>query len=332
MMKIKFISLIVFCFIIIYTNIVAAESKKQINIAVVKIQANNCDPSLGIAIEELVIGKLYSNSQFVLMEKSQIDRIAQRSGFIDFDISDNDLMAKLGQVLKVDKIIVGSISKIGKYRLDIRSIDVLSGKIELSVITESDNEDEIETKSDESVLQIERYYLGNSQISGKFDVSFSISSFYPRGKLSEYIKNAKGGFASFYYNKIFDSNFSACLSAGIYGSDGKKEEIQSLYLFPIELTIGPVYKISKAVSFNPSGGIGFIYSKLARDRDGKDSSGNYYYTTEKLYNISFLFRSEISMLVYDRFSVYITPGIAILPEPSTTTYYAELRLGVKASF
>jgi hypothetical protein len=310
----------------------ANDKPEQMHIAVVKIQANNCSPSLGTAIEELLMSRLYETSLFVLMEKTQIDRIAQRSGFSDFDISNNDLMVKLGKILKVDKIVVGSVSKVGNYRIEIRTIDVKSGNVDVSFSTEADDEKKIEKQVNESVTEIERHYLGYSKISGNIDTAFALGFIYPMGKLRDYYSTAKGACFTVYINKLLYDNCTFAFSAGGFRAGGSIARVKSLYFFPLDGSVGLRFNVSKSFSVLPMIGAGMIYSRRTWDRNEKKTSGPFDYTTEKLIDMSLIARCEMSFFMFDRYSAFISGAMIMLPEKDSCKYLSEMKGGIKVLF
>jgi hypothetical protein len=334
-MKVKHTMVALMSFLVISSiGAIAANdsSMPKVSVAVYKIRTHNCDPALGMVIEELLMSRLFTTSLFTLMDKSQMERIAEKSGVQDFDIIDNVKMAQLGMKLKVDKIVVGSLLKLGLYRLEIRSIDVYTGMVDVSTSITVDSEKEIEKKVNDACGTIERYYQGYSRISGKFDLGISGAILYPGARLGKYYNTGSGAFLSGNFNRFALDAWTLTIGAGFYYSAGRKSSVQSVYMFPFEATYGPVFRINDSLTVCPSGGFGYVISRVLRDPNNPDYLGKYHYRTETLMNLSILARTECSFFIYDRYCAFLSPGIVFLPEKNETTFYIDIRLGMKILF
>jgi len=134
MKKIISIMLIVTVFTFIFNYLPSlsfAETKKEF------IAVLDFDFKGGVAKDEASIitdrfrAHLVSTGKFDVMERSHMDKILKEQGFQQSGYcSSTECSVKIGQLLSVNRIIVGSVSKVGStYSINVRFIDVETGKI-----------------------------------------------------------------------------------------------------------------------------------------------------------------------------------------------------------
>jgi curli biogenesis system outer membrane secretion channel CsgG len=69
---------------------------------------------VGKGIADLLVQKLVNDGKYRLIERKQLDKILAEQNFSNSDRADPTTAAKIGRVLGVDAIIVGSITKFGR--------------------------------------------------------------------------------------------------------------------------------------------------------------------------------------------------------------------------
>lgn len=80
--------------------------------SVAAIFGTNVDIGRGIA--ELLVDRLVSDGTYTVVERKAIDRVIAEQNFSNSDRADSATAAKLGRVLGVDAIIIGSITQFGR--------------------------------------------------------------------------------------------------------------------------------------------------------------------------------------------------------------------------
>lgn len=93
-------------------------------------------------LTELLQDALVSNSNYMIVERNQVDRIIKEKKFQLSGITDENQLKSIGSLLNAEKIVVGTVSKMqGKYIVIIKGIDIENGIIEFSdkMITYSKN-------------------------------------------------------------------------------------------------------------------------------------------------------------------------------------------------
>src|SRR5436309_8732954 len=72
------------------------------------------DQDIGKGIADLLVDKLVNDGQFSVIERKALDKILAEQNFSNSDRADPTSAAKLGKVLGVDAIIIGSITQFGR--------------------------------------------------------------------------------------------------------------------------------------------------------------------------------------------------------------------------
>src|SRR5437868_14948603 len=70
---------------------------------------------IGKGIADLLVDKLVNDGTYSVIERKMIDKIIAEQNFSNSDRADANSAAKIGKILGVDAIIVGSITQFGRY-------------------------------------------------------------------------------------------------------------------------------------------------------------------------------------------------------------------------
>lgn len=118
-----------------------AQEKKPL-VAISPLQAKKVDPEEVDLISEALSGELQSTGAFRVMERGQMDRILKEQGVQSSGLCDgNECAVEVGKILGIDKIVVGSVGRIGTlFIINTRMVDVQSGEILASVRRTKDGE------------------------------------------------------------------------------------------------------------------------------------------------------------------------------------------------
>lgn len=144
----------------------------QPNIAVLDFS-----PSEGIRPSELQMiadrmeTELIRTNSFNVLERRNIGAILQEQGLQQSGVcNDAECQVKVGQLLGVDKILTGSLGKVGQvYTLNMKIIDVTTGKIERSHAV--DAEGELSTVLTQSCQEMaDRFTMNDSLFNAKHPV------------------------------------------------------------------------------------------------------------------------------------------------------------------
>lgn len=121
-------TILIFLFLFSVVNISKAQ---KLAIAVLDVNPQGVDNPTAAIISEIIRGEFRNNSNFVMIEKNRMQDILKEQAFQLSGCTESKCAVKAGTILNVDKIIVGSIGKIGqKYVLTLRVVDVKTANIE----------------------------------------------------------------------------------------------------------------------------------------------------------------------------------------------------------
>ncbi len=310
----------------------AEEKQKKIRVAVMKITSNNCDESTGRFVEDTLSGALFSTKLFTLLEKSQMDRIARTHGFEDFDGNDTKQVAVLGKILSVDKIIVGSVNKFGKFKIEIRSIDVVKASVDYTATEDASELKNIENAVSSIALRIERYYSGYYNLTEKFDMGLTFKNFIPLGDFTSGTDIGYGGVLYFTFNKLFGLNFQILVFIGAEAFTPKLVSIKSIVIIPLEVHLGYQFNLTKNINMIPSIGVGYLFTIMNYDKVGERASGEYQYKVDFFYNPVISARIEFDILLFDRWYLVVAPGYSLFFESKKTGQYIGIELGFRMLF
>lgn len=118
-----------------------AQDRKPL-VAISPLQAKKVDPEEVDLISEALAGELQSTGAFRVMERGQMDRILKEQGVQSSGLCDgNECAVEVGKILGIDKIVVGSVGRIGTlFIINTRLVDVQTGEILASVRRTKDGE------------------------------------------------------------------------------------------------------------------------------------------------------------------------------------------------
>lgn len=118
-----------------------AQDRKPL-VAISPLQAKKVDPEEVDLISEALAGELQNTGAFRVMERGQMDRILKEQGVQASGMCDgNECAVEVGKILGIDKIVVGSVGRIGTlFIINTRLVDVQTGEILASVRRTKDGE------------------------------------------------------------------------------------------------------------------------------------------------------------------------------------------------
>ncbi len=313
----------------------AADQKnlQKVNVAVARFRAYNCNIAYARALEDMLSGMVFNTELFVLLERTQMEKILAENNFdVDKCFSD-ECAAKMGKLIAVDKVILGSVSKLDdEYRIEIRVINVANSKVDLSLSREASDTGQFEGIVKEVIGNVKNYYLGYSLISGKYDLSFNYSMLFPLGDFSDGAGRGDGLMLNLYINKPFRWNKVFILSAGAYRFKTEEQYLKSIYQFPFTIALGQKFALTETLEMLPSLGLGYLFTRLEDDKFEYRGDGNYEYEVSYSHNPLLTLRNEFILKLYHRYFVTITPAYTLFFERKRIGQIAGLDLGVKMLF
>ena len=113
---------------------VVSFANSQNTIAVLDFKSNGISISEASSISEKLRTELFNNSDYRVVERDKLEAILEEKGLKQSGIVSNENIVNVGSLIGVDRIVVGTINKIGKlYSLSARIVKVETGEILESV-------------------------------------------------------------------------------------------------------------------------------------------------------------------------------------------------------
>jgi hypothetical protein len=193
-------------------------------------------------------------------------------------------------MLAAEKIVMGSVSNFGYYRIEVKIINAEDGKIDLSAPGRADTEEDLDETVDSIVDHIRDFYEGNISISGEFDISAHRNT-DPDGRTPvwnhEWVRRPRP--------MVFQQTslpFSPLIvSAGFFQFRPSQRSLNSLSMMPIEIHLGRSIKVNRNINILPSVGAGYLISRAEYDE-----------IEERTYEQN-SYETNITTILYYRFDV-----------------------------
>ncbi|MFC1620165.1 CsgG/HfaB family protein [Candidatus Neomarinimicrobiota bacterium] len=100
---------------------------ERVNIAVVELEAYGISETEVQALTNRLRVELFQTSRFAVVERDQMRAIMEEQDFQQTGCTTNECLVEVGQLLNVQQIFAGSISKVGEvFSIEVRVIDVLT--------------------------------------------------------------------------------------------------------------------------------------------------------------------------------------------------------------
>jgi hypothetical protein len=117
----------------------SAKNAPLLSLAVMDFKASGLSGLEGQAIADRFVFELMETRKFAVMERCKMRIILQELQFSKMDCVAKSCAIEAGQLIAVQKIITGSISKVGGiYTLNLRMLDVRTGKIDMNISEDCD--------------------------------------------------------------------------------------------------------------------------------------------------------------------------------------------------
>ena len=112
-----------------------AQSQTRASVAVMDMEPKGVPENEVSALSDRLRTELFRTGAFDVMERGKMQDVLKEQGFQQSGACNTDACAvEIGQMIGVQKIIAGSLGKVGKtYTVNLRMIDVKTGRMERSV-------------------------------------------------------------------------------------------------------------------------------------------------------------------------------------------------------
>jgi len=103
----------------------------QTTVAVYDLEGTEISQSDRSGLSNRLRSELFKTGKFIVVERSQMDQILKEQGIQLSGCTSSECAVEVGQILNVQKVVVGTIEKVGSSLVtDLRLVDVGSGKVE----------------------------------------------------------------------------------------------------------------------------------------------------------------------------------------------------------
>ncbi|MCH8012392.1 MAG: hypothetical protein IIA61_10680 [Candidatus Marinimicrobia bacterium] len=115
----------------VFTFPVKMYAQEKVNIAVLDMEGRGISALEAATLTDRLRSELVDLGVFSLVERGQMEMILEEQGFQQTGCTSAECAVEVGKLLGVQKMVAGSIGKIGAlYTVDVRMFDVTTGKIE----------------------------------------------------------------------------------------------------------------------------------------------------------------------------------------------------------
>ncbi len=246
----------------------ADEIKARSRIAVVNFAANNTEGGVARGIRNSVEINLFKDGSFDILEQSQVDVILRERKLQALECRDAACAARLGQLLKADYVIIGSVDRLGAYTVNVKVVNVREGKIIISESKDAREIGDLKPAAEEVTRRIADRIKGKGQgVSGfAYPVFLSANFFYaiPVGYLKGIAEGGYGASVAARVENLLVTGLFCGIDARFLYLEGKGS-MQKAMMVPLLAQFGYAYTVWK-VSIVPFVSAGGCYSM------------NYYYT------------------------------------------------------
>jgi len=110
---------------------VKIQAQDKINVAVLDLEGRGVSTLEAATLTDRLRSELVTVGSFQVVERGQMEMLLQEQGFQQTGCTSAECAVEVGKLLGVEKMISGSIGKIGAlYTVDVRMFDVTTGGIE----------------------------------------------------------------------------------------------------------------------------------------------------------------------------------------------------------
>jgi len=335
-MRLIYIQLILLNAMYMVPSLMAEEAQgrqnEKITIAVMHIQANNCSEALAMAVKDILSHKLFESGTFILLERNHVNTILQKHPQSITGRTDPQGMAEIGKILSVQKVVTGSVTRMGKLRIDLRFIDTEKGTIDLSLSRKSSSTADFEHNLMRMVNRSRLYYNGYTGVTGRLNATLQGSFVYPLGVLTDGTDAGMGSTLDITFNDLLFNRYLLTASVGFYRLEPSICSIDHFYMIPVSFIAGWPVALSPTTRVIPGAGFGYLISHVRHDTIEVRTYEKYRYSEGFYFNPMITARAGIEIMLGYRWYLSITPAYILFFESGDTAQLAALHGGLTMLF
>ncbi len=161
--------------------VTAATAAQKQRVAILNFRANNTAKAYADVVRDILEVHLYKTNTFDIIERNQIDVILKEQGLEDKYCSDAGCAVRIGKILSVDKVVIGSVNRVGKFTITIKFVDVREGLVEYADSEIAQIEGVIETAVDTLAKRSSERLAAGKIKQREYTNSPRLSEYYFRG-------------------------------------------------------------------------------------------------------------------------------------------------------
>ncbi|MFC1620162.1 CsgG/HfaB family protein [Candidatus Neomarinimicrobiota bacterium] len=106
------------------------EQAEKLNVAVIDLDAISISVTEAVTLTNRLRVELFRTGRFMVLERSKMNEILDEQGFQETGCTTSDCLVEVGQLLNMQQMVSGSVSKFGEvYSIELRIFDVATGVI-----------------------------------------------------------------------------------------------------------------------------------------------------------------------------------------------------------
>lgn len=306
-------------------------AQERITITVMKFEANNCPADLARAVTDMVSCHLFENEQFMLLDRS-IGNFSYIENELRNSRGDLKTHGRSSSTIPVEKVVVGSISKIGDYRIETRIINVMDGKVDITLTRSAGDEDDIEEAVGRIMDRVSDHYLGIPPLSGDFDALVCADILRPVGDFRRGVDKGYGAHVQVNFNKIAGNEVPLIVRTGYRRFTPSTDSIASHESVPLELLAGWEMPVNRQIRLVPAAGGGYLISRIAHDIIEERTYGRREYESRIYYNPVLSVQCGIDIKLDSRWYFAFVPSYSSVLEREHAGHILGAAAGIRILF
>jgi hypothetical protein len=226
-------------------QLLSGQNKKEQpkkRIAVLGFSADKVEESLARIVRNNIELSLFTTKKFDVMELDQVESILKQRKFLLTDCADEECAKEAGGILSADFVILGSVSKLEKFAVQVKVIDSVNKKLVSIQKTEADTEAELRKVSENMSIDIAEEIEKIGRKRKPVSVCASFLYVMPLSYLNDLVDPGMGVNITGKIEDIFFRGIFTGLSVGYIYFSGKTNLTHHSIMLPVGATAG--YRLS----------------------------------------------------------------------------------------
>lgn len=308
----------------------AQKEERAMKVAVNPFSSADAPDSYPLALEELLSAKLYNIPFMALLDRQQMELVARKNGISGSGAFDIAYATRLGRLLSVDKIVLGSVRGRSGVEITVKVVDVAESTVEFIVTQKAADSTEFDAAAGRIASEIETFYREGRRRPFSYHLRASAGLLYPANYLSKEIGGGYG--ADVAVSGMITDRESVQFAFGVTRFVTEKSFVSSFNLVSISLQGQYHVKITDRITIIPSPGAGYCIGQKVYDPIRERNNGAHIFRTAYFYNPMVLLNAEMRWRFLDRTALSAVFINQLIGEKDRLNYFPGLALGFSVSF